>query len=552
MFKLFKDPLYGYIKISNTVVKDIIDTPVFQRLRRIVQTSYSPLYPSAGHNRFEHSIGVYHLGNIAGTALTHEIERDCTIKDLADWENINKIFLLACLLHDVGHAPFSHTGEKFYLDETAGKAYATLHKELIKLVGSENFEADVPTTDSTSAAPHELMSAIVGLRNFSDWFPTPLDKEIFTRCITGYKFSKKDDIHCLFNCYVTLLNSNIIDVDRLDYIMRDAFFTGFDTVNIDYVRLLSHITITNETDDNTYELAYRKGAISVIENFVYAHDSERKWIQNHPSILYDIYIIQHIISDLDKKLSTADEKLFSLETLSEAGQKLRNNIKLSLLCDDDIISLMKMYCLDEDELSKEYFSRKDRRRTLWKNEAEYKAFFLGKISSGDVLDDLEKALENTEKYLRKSSDGWIINDRTIMKLTQEIEEIKAYSQSGKVTKDNPEFNESIQSQMDTKQPVLKVMACLQSYAQSKGELCDFIILKADQFYSGFNKVDFSNITIVFSHKDEIKPKKFPKVVNSLSSGNNSRKDYFYIFYKKSVAEKFDKKEIRERLISAFL
>ena len=63
--KKFRDPIYGYIAIDEQLVKDVIDTAAFQRLRDIIQTSYAPLYSSAVHNRFVHSIGVYHLGRLA-------------------------------------------------------------------------------------------------------------------------------------------------------------------------------------------------------------------------------------------------------------------------------------------------------------------------------------------------------------------------------------------------------------------------------------------------------------------------------------------------------
>ena len=77
-----------------------------------------------------------------------------------------------------------------------------------------------------------------------------------------------------------MLNSKVIDVDRLDYLIRDAFVSGFHSVNIDYERLLSNLTII-ENDNKCYELGYKKNAVSVIENVVYSHDSERKWIQTH-------------------------------------------------------------------------------------------------------------------------------------------------------------------------------------------------------------------------------------------------------------------------------
>ena len=70
-----KDPIYGYVYIPVEYMTDIIDTAEFQRLRRIMQTSYSPLYSSAIHNRFVHSIGVFYLGGIASNQLAEEIVR---------------------------------------------------------------------------------------------------------------------------------------------------------------------------------------------------------------------------------------------------------------------------------------------------------------------------------------------------------------------------------------------------------------------------------------------------------------------------------------------
>lgn len=286
----------------------IIDTSVFQRLRRIIQTSYAPLYSSAVHNRFVHSIGVYHLGEIAATQIKNEV------KDLNmdfDIEKYAELFLLACLLHDVGHAPFSHTGESFYLDKEKG--YEDLHSDLLNAVNSEKFANDIPAGKSKSASPHEVMSAIIGINNFGEFMPEPQDKEFFARCITGYKYGNVDREKSFLNCIISLLNSKVIDVDKLDYLIRDAYITGFETISIDYERLLKALTII-EVDD-FYELAYKKNAISVIENVVYAHDSERKWIQNHPVVLYECFILQRIFTSLSDKIDGEKIKLFSKEAL---------------------------------------------------------------------------------------------------------------------------------------------------------------------------------------------------------------------------------------------
>lgn len=74
-YKRLKDPVYGYISIPTQYMNRIIDTACFQRLRRIIQTSYSPLYSSAVHNRFVHSMGVFHLGEIASTQVITELEK---------------------------------------------------------------------------------------------------------------------------------------------------------------------------------------------------------------------------------------------------------------------------------------------------------------------------------------------------------------------------------------------------------------------------------------------------------------------------------------------
>jgi len=113
--KIFKDPIYGYISVPCDFVDTFIDHPVFQRLRRIIQTSYSPLYPTALHNRFVHSLGVYHLGRLALENIENSL-KEATEKVTPDFplDNYKELFLAACLLHDIGHTPFSHIGEKFY------------------------------------------------------------------------------------------------------------------------------------------------------------------------------------------------------------------------------------------------------------------------------------------------------------------------------------------------------------------------------------------------------------------------------------------------------
>lgn len=514
-FKRIKDPIYGYIQIPVKYMTDIVDTAAFQRLRRILQTSYSPLYSSAVHNRFVHSMGVYYLGELAVKQLINEINKKASLS--FDLSATGEIFKLACLLHDVGHAPFSHTGEKFYLGD--GHDFSELHNKLAKVIASPDFEADIPGDKSQAAAPHEIVSAIVGLSEYESFFTDTEDKEFFARCITGYQYSNiESEVNNLKNCFISMLNSKVIDVDKLDYLIRDAYITGFDTVNIDYERLLTAITVAK--DGGRYKIAYEKNAVSVIENVIYAHDAERKWIQTHPVVLYETYILQHAMSHLKVKMDGNGKNLFSLEALSIAGQQFDNGICISLLCDDDIIFLMKN--MFNTELSQEYFERRQRRHPVWKSEAEYKVFLLNLAKGGTLLDEFEKAMSVTANYLVRSTDAWVIDDDLIKKLEKERERIYKEDMD----------QETRKVQLEDKERILKVMHALQSYADDKQMKCNFVVLMASQFGSGFGKADFTETNVVFQTKEGEKTAKFSDIVSSLKAKEKQRENFFYLFYKR--------------------
>lgn len=514
--KQIKDPIYGYIHIPKEYMDEIIDTPNFQRLRRVIQTSYTPLYSSAVHNRFVHSLGVYHLGQKAANVLKKELISARIYKE-ADLDNIIRTFTLACLLHDVGHAPFSHTGEDFYLDESR---YDVINQLLLSEVGGRSLRKDLPAS-TDAAAPHEIMSAILGIRLYGAYIGGRKDREFFARCITGYKYKTINKENSIKNCFINMLNSKVIDVDRLDYLIRDAFVSGFNTVSIDYERLLSNLTII-EDEHNIYELGYKKNAVSVIENVVYSHDSERKWIQTHPVVLYESYIIRHIISELNIKLQEDGKKLFSLEALTEQGMVFRNGISVSLMCDDDIIYIMKQS--DPDSLSREFFDRRKRRHPLWKSEAEYRAFVEELSEQGRISERFNEAMELTASYLENSSGASAINREVIRQIEKELVELDK-----KILSDDDK-----QAQKKDKQTILTVMKTLEQFADENQDdiECDFVLLQADQFKSDFGKPDFANINIVFDTGERKEIRKFGKITNTLKSNDNTAKHFYYLFYKR--------------------
>ena len=116
--KTFMDSVHGYISVPKCFVENLIDTEYFQRLRNIDQTGMRILYPDAKHDRFGHSLGVFFLGQKAVDALLVNFLEDnywnisSDNKKIVFWAKNKLLFLIACLLHDIGHTPFSHSLEE--------------------------------------------------------------------------------------------------------------------------------------------------------------------------------------------------------------------------------------------------------------------------------------------------------------------------------------------------------------------------------------------------------------------------------------------------------
>lgn len=529
--KNLKDPIYGYIRIDETIMHDVVDTPTFQRLRNIVQTSYAPLYSAAVHNRFIHSLGVYHLGKIAYKAVCKSIRQQAEIKSLKSLDRYGEIFLLACLLHDVGHAPFSHTGENYFLNlqEDEEKRYSDLHNMLIKVVGDSRFGNDVRNKNEgfEPAKPHEIMSAIVALKTFPNLFNNAKERSFFARCITGYCYSDLNQNQDIWNCLIRLLNADVIDVDKLDYLIRDAYITGFDTVQIDYVRLLGAICLWKDDDDDSWKLVFHKSALSVIQNVVFAHDAERHWIQNHPVVQYEGYILKHAIGQVNRHFAKAEHGLFSYETLTEEGNQLDENTHISLLADDDLVYLMKNVC--SDDTTKEYFNRQKRRHPVWKSEAEYRSLFYRRVGENtDIMNYIEKEINDLSQYVLNVTGKDTIDHSTIDACKREIskaeDELKS---SGKKNK------KEVTNHLNTVKAHLKVLECMEKIATASRVDFDFLILNADQFNSGFMKEEFAQLPILFPDRGHVDM--FGKIVTTMSAEKTEKEKFFYLFYRRKVS-----------------
>lgn len=510
--KNFKDPIYGYIKIPNDIVNIIVNSAEFQRLRYIRQTSYLPVYPSALHNRFTHSLGVYFLGQIACNSLRSSLTEDILKKE--DINNVIKFFCLACILHDVGHSPFSHTGEYFFIGEDA----SSLHNKLIEQVNDTNFKKDIEycSKNNKIAAPHEVMSAILSLQRYQDFFDNSDQKSFFARCITGYLYtdinSTKNKIN---NVFISLLNSTAIDVDKLDYLIRDAYLTGFNNISIDYNRLLNSLMI--KSDNNGFCLAYNKSALSVLENVVYARDCEKKWIQNHPIILYETFIIQHVIRNVSKKyMDDNGSKLFCVESLLE-----NNEVgKISLLCDDDIIHLAKK---DTADICSELFNRSKRKNPIWKSESEYKVVIAGLVGSLRKKALLSQ-IRILCKFLNEETKTHYINEEALTVCEKILKEIYDYQDINELNRNN---------MLDRYNIICKWIKLFKEISTEEGIDFDFAIIETNPFTTGFNKEDFKNTKVYF--KDMNKCFELFELLNLLSSDDKCE-NFFYVYYNKNKKE----------------
>lgn len=608
--KKIRDPIYGYIEIEEEIVHNVIDTASFQRLRNIRQTGYAPLYPSSLHNRFVHSLGVYYLGCIAYQALRKSLENHTKRKtkvlgELEDLlgEKIDRyghIFVLACLLHDVGHSPFSHTGEKFYLSCTSTAWYLPedKEKEYQQKIEAETDEGEKETirddyfaakkydifkhlaclthdsdfNSSLSAAPHEVMSCIVALEAFgkdNTYFKNAEEKDFFARCITGHQYSealdldstkhtgmidsKRDKVRekMFLNCVIQLLNSSVIDVDRLDYIIRDASTMGYQSVSIDYKRLLSGLELIM-TDDYNFTVGFHKNAISVIENAVYAHDNEKKWVQNHPSILYEGFLLQRAIMYIESKVKAVYAEpaasLFSFESLTEKGShflpKEKKDISekkydeseeirlepltIRYLGDADLIFLMKSFfpC----DYSEEFFSRNKRRLPVWKSEAEFMNMF--DPGEGELITEVmgKIILDNNTR------DDLEINSALVESIEKE-----------NVTARKKNLSNKVNNNLKKLKYIIKILELCKKYEIKE----DILLLSKDFFKSNFSKDAMRKLPILFPGYKKT-PKQLEKVSTTLFSKQVSEGKLIYFFYyPKRGREKIDIYAFSRDLLGAF-
>jgi HD superfamily phosphohydrolase len=222
-----KDPIHGYVRISQTE-RSVIDTEPVQRLKRIRQLAGSEfVYPAANHTRFEHVIGAMHLAGSLAQALPIDLP-----------QHLREQLRLAALLHDIGHGPFSHVFEPL-LTKHLGKSH-------------EDF---VPWLVNETEITERLEAAGLNARTLG-------------RLAIGKLANAKRP-------YLDQIISSDVDVDKMDYVVRDSFHTGAGYGSIDVHRLLYAMDVTDDS------LSIDGSAVATLESFLLARFESFRTIYFH-------------------------------------------------------------------------------------------------------------------------------------------------------------------------------------------------------------------------------------------------------------------------------
>ncbi len=289
--KLFNDPIYGLIQFESDILYRLIEHPYFQRLRRITQLGLSNyVYPGATHSRFHHAIGALHLMDKA----LHNLKRKNVEISPEEAEGA----MIAILLHDIGHGPFSHVLEHVFVKED----HETISLAIMKLL-NEEFEGklDMAIAIFTKQHPKEFLSQLV---------------------------------------------SSQIDVDRMDYLNRDSFYTGVAEGVIGYDRILNMINVHNNK-----LVVEEKGKYSV-EKFLIARKIMYNQVYLHKSVLA---LDQMLISFLQRynalyilgKISESDTFTCLFDLYAQKLPILKTFLKID---DVDVMFLLKQSMNSEDEI----------------------------------------------------------------------------------------------------------------------------------------------------------------------------------------------------------
>lgn len=289
--KIINDPVYGFITIDHPLIFEIISHPYFQRLRRIYQMAFASLvYPGAVHTRLHHALGAYHLMGLALAEL-----RNKGVEITKDEEVGAKI---AILLHDIGHGPYSHALERKLIKGVHHEDISVLILGLL----NEQFNGQLQTA----------------IEIFNDDYPKP---------------------------FLHQLVSGQLDVDRMDYLTRDSFFTGVVEGAIGYDRILKMLTV------HEGQLMIEEKAIFTVEKFLVSRRLMYWQVYLHKTVMAAEKMLVRIIERAAELIAAGIELPMASSNLSfflkehQPGDNFIKHLeKFAQLDDTDVMCTIKNWC----------------------------------------------------------------------------------------------------------------------------------------------------------------------------------------------------------------
>ena len=347
--KIINDPVHGFIKIPHEILFDVIEHPYFQRLRRISQTGLLNLiFPGATHTRFHHALGAMHLMftaletlKLKGTDISKEEEKSA---------------MLAILLHDIGHGPFSHALENMLMDDW--------HHEKLSLLLMNRMNVEFEGA---------LTMAI-------EMFQGKYHRKFFNQLI-----------------------SSQLDVDRLDYLKRDSFYTGVSEGNINTQRIVSMMNVSED------ELVIDAKGIYSIENFLTARMFMYWQVYYHKTSALAEHLLVKILARAKTLVSQgydlpASENLKYFLHRSQFESATDEDIqRFTDLDDNDVIQAMKFWTKTEDQILS-YLCKSVIERNLLKTKISSKPFdpefVKEKIQQTNAVFNIENGSELVDEISR--------------------------------------------------------------------------------------------------------------------------------------------------------
>lgn len=342
--KIINDPVHGFIKIPHEILFDIIEHPYFQRLRRISQTGLlSLIFPGAKHTRFHHALGAMNLMFKALETLK--------LKGVKISKDEEKAAMLAILMHDIGHGPFSHALENMLMDDWH----------------------------------HEKISILLMNR---------LNKEFKGKLDLAIEMFQGKYHRMFFNQLI----SSQLDVDRMDYLKRDSFYTGVSEGSVNVERIISMMNVSEE------QLVIDTKGIYSIENYLTARMFMYWQVYYHKTAALAEHILVHILNRAKFLVSQnvdleAPSNLKYFLVKNQFDEATEEDIRRFTMLDDmDVFQAIKVWTENEDFILAKLCST-----------VIYRDFPKSIISSKPFSDDfLKQNIEKVNQYFRIDNGGELV------------------------------------------------------------------------------------------------------------------------------------------------